>query len=64
MEFSLGEQHWIHNRKVYDQMVLLGDLGGLFGSLMIIGAGVHWLLVSNTLPMQLMKHYFLDESSD
>ena len=45
-------------------MVLLGDLGGLFGSLMLIGAGIHFMLVGNTIQMRLMKHYFLNNSQD
>ena len=63
-QFYLGEQHVIHNRRVYDQMQLLGNLGGLLGSLMLIGAGLHFLIVDNTLPIQLMKHYFIVDNND
>ena len=35
--FYLGEQHVIHQRKVYDSMQFLGDTGGIFGSMMLIG---------------------------
>ena len=45
-------------------MVLLGDLGGLFGSLMLIGTGLHFLIVGNTLPIQLLKHYFTVDGID
>ena len=45
-------------------MKLLGNLGGLLGSLMLIGAGLHFLIVDNTLPIQLMKHYFIVDKND
>ena len=61
VRFRLGEQHLIHNRRVYDVMILLGDLGGLFGSLLFIGAAFHSLLVDNALPVHLLRHYFLVE---
>ena len=42
-------------------MVLLGDLGGLFGSLLLIGTAIHFILVGNTLSLAMLKHYFLVE---
>ena len=42
-------------------MILLGDLGGLFGSLLLIGAAFHALTVDNALPVHMLRHYFLVE---
>ena len=61
VRLRLGEQHLIHNRRVYEFMILLGDLGGLFGSLIFIGAVFHALTVDNAVAVHLLKHYFLVE---
>ena len=45
-------------------MVLLGDLGGLLGSLLVFATGFHLLIVGDSMPMQLLRHYFLVEDSD
>ena len=37
LQFYLGEKQIIHERKVYNSMDFLGDAGGVFGSMMVIG---------------------------
>ena len=64
VSISLGEQHNMLNRRVYEQMTLLGDLGGLFEAFFIIAIGVHYLAVENTLPAKLLQHYFLVDNDD
>ena len=40
----LGDKKFIHERKVYDFMAFLGDAGGVYGSMMLIGSVVHFCL--------------------
>ena len=40
----LGDKKFIHQRQVYDFMAFLGDAGGIYGSMMLIGAVVHFCL--------------------
>ena len=47
LEFYLGEQHVIHQRRVYDIMTFLGDVGGIYGSMMLIGMAIHWLIAGD-----------------
>ena len=39
-------------------MDFLGDAGGVFGSMMLIGQALHYLFVNNEEPQQLMQYYF------
>ena len=39
-------------------MDFLGDAGGVFGSMMIIGQALHYLIVRNEQPQKLLKNYF------
>ena len=57
-KFQLGEKFVIHNRKVYDFLNLLEDAGGVVQSMMFIGLVLHYLIVSNEEPQQLLKNYF------
>ena len=50
LRFQLGEKFIIHKRQVYNSMDFLGDAGGVFGSMMIIGQVLHYLTVSNEQP--------------
>ena len=43
----LGDKKFIHIRQVYDIMALLGDAGGIYGSMMLIGAVLHFCLSFN-----------------
>ena len=38
-------------------MDFLGDAGGVFGSMMLIGKAIHYFFVNNEEPQQLMKNY-------
>ena len=40
----MGDKKFIHQRQVYDFMALLGDAGGIYGSMMLIGAVLHFCL--------------------
>ena len=40
----LGDKKVIHQRQVYDFMAFLGDAGGVSGSMMLIGAVLHFFL--------------------
>jgi len=48
--FNLGEKLIIHKRQVYNSLDFLGDAGGVFGSMMLIGKVLHYLIVSNEEP--------------
>ena len=41
---TVDEVQTVHKRNVYSLLDLLGDLGGLFGSLALLGQGLHWLI--------------------
>ena len=57
-KFQLGEKFIKHNRRVYDSMNFLEDAGGVVQSMMFIGIALHYLMVSNEEPQQLLKHHF------
>ena len=40
----------IQKRRVYNTMDLLGDAGGVFGSMILIGSALHFLFVNNEEP--------------
>ena len=46
----LGDKKFIHQRQVYDFMAFLGDVGGIYGSMMLIGAVVHFCLSFDEQP--------------
>ena len=50
LHFNLNEKYIIHKRKVYNSMDFLGDAGGVFGSMILIGKALHYLIVSNEKP--------------
>ena len=56
--FVLGEKKFIHNRRVYSMMEFLGDAGGLYGSMLFIAQAIHYLVVNNDQPSQMLTHYF------
>ena len=58
ISFHLGDKYIIHKRKVYSSMDFLGDAGGVYGSMMLIGYALQYLFVSNEEPQQLLKYYF------
>ena len=39
-------------------MMFLGDVGGVYGSMMLIGSVLHLLISANEKPTQLLKYYF------
>ena len=39
-------------------MDFLGDAGGVFGSMMLIGQALHFFFVNDEEPQQLMEYYF------
>ena len=43
----LGDKKFISVRQVYDIMDLLGDAGGIYGSMMLIGTVLHFCLSFN-----------------
>lgn len=38
----LGDKKFYHQRQVYDFMAFLGDAGGIYGSMMLIGTVIHF----------------------
>ena len=46
----LGDKKFIHQREVYDFMAFLGDVGGIYGSMMLIGAVLHFCLSFDEKP--------------
>jgi len=42
-KFNRSERLVVQNRRVYDSLQFLGDLGGVFGSMYLIGAVLHFL---------------------
>ena len=46
----LGNKKFIHQREVYDFMAFLGDVGGIYGSMMLIGAVLHFCLSFDEKP--------------
>ena len=54
----LGDKQFIHKRNVYDFMMFLGDAGGVYGSMIIIGSVLHILFSANEQSIQLLKYYF------
>ena len=40
----LGDKKFYHQRKVYDFMAFLGDAGGTYESMMLIGTFLHFCL--------------------
>ena len=46
----LGDKKFIHERQVYDFMAFLGDAGGIQGSMMLIGATIHFFLSFDEQP--------------
>ena len=46
----LGDKKFIHQRQVYDFMAFLGDAGGIYGSMMLIGAVFHFCLSFDEQP--------------
>ena len=53
-----GDKKFIHQRQVYDFMAFLGDAGGIYGSMMLIGAVFHFCLSFDEQPAQFLKHYY------
>ena len=43
----LGDRVFIHSRNSYDFMMLLGDAGGIYGSMMLIGTVLHLFISAN-----------------
>ena len=39
-------------------MDFLGDAGGVFGSMVLIGQALHYFFVNNEEPQQLLTEYF------
>ena len=37
LTINLGEKYFIHKRQVYNIMDFLGETGGIFGSMLVIG---------------------------
>ena len=44
IKIFLGDKNFIHKRRIYDTMNFLGDAGGIYGSMMFIGAVLHFFL--------------------
>ena len=43
----LGDRVYIHKRNVYDFMMFLGDSGGIYEAMMLIGTALHLLMTAN-----------------
>ena len=43
----LGDKQIIHQRNVYDFMMFLGDAGGVYGSMMLIGSVLSLIISAN-----------------
>ena len=44
---GLGPKRVVQIRRVYDTMDLLGDLGGIFGSMVLLGSAAHFFISKN-----------------
>ena len=60
----LTEEKVIHSREVMGWNQFLGDAGGLYGSLMILGTVLNFLFSGNNQNLQLLDHFFfINEAS-
>ena len=53
----------IQSRKVSSFMAFLEDSGGVHGSMMIIGAIIHFLISGNEQSSYMLEHYLRKEES-
>ena len=54
----LGDKHVIQQRQVYDIMAFLGDVGGIYGSMMLIGMAIHSMISSEEISSHMLSKYF------
>ena len=55
---GLGEEHTIHNRRVFSSWLLFGAFFGLRGTMRRLGSFLFWLLSEDIELARYMKHYF------
>jgi hypothetical protein len=55
---GLDAMHTTQIRQVYGTLDLLGDLGGVFGSILMISTVLHWMVTGNDQPQQVLSHYY------
>ena len=58
VQIFLGDKHVIQQRQVYDIMAFLGDVGGIYGSMMLIGTAIHSLISSEEISSHMLSKYF------
>ena len=63
-EFALGSKQRIHQRNVYSTMDLLGDGGGIYGSMFSLGLIIHSLISSKSMTFMFHKYYFRVEPNE
>lgn len=56
--FSFDSKLVIHQRKSYGFLEFLGDAGGIYESVYIIGSVLHVLLSSNSLAIKILENHF------
>ena len=62
LDFSLGPRKVIQIRRAYDSMDFLGDAGGIFGSMVLLGSAIHYFLSQNEQALHFLKsHFFIDD---
>ena len=57
-QLQMGQTQVFHRRSVYNMLDLLGDFGGIFGSVYAVGKIVHLLVTGYDEEQQLLEHYF------
>lgn len=59
INFSLGPKKVVFNRRVYDSLDFLGDAGGIFGSMVLLGQAFHFFISQNEQAFHFLKNHFL-----
>ena len=62
-QLQMGETQVFHRRSVYNMLDLLGDFGGIFGSVYAVGKFVHMLVTGYEEEYQMLEHYFKVQKS-
>ncbi len=59
VKFSLGSKKVIQIRRVYETMDFLGDAGGIFGSMVLLGSVAHFFVSQNEQAFSFFRSHFL-----
>jgi hypothetical protein len=60
----LGTKKVVQIRRVYDTMDFLGDTGGIFGSMVLLGSALHFMLSQNEQALHFLGQHFLVDAKD